>query len=133
MKSIDLKIFAFSFCLLSGAFSQSMATVNEKDFSLQTTRSLYNICSVSEKNDDYVASIYACRGFMEGAVQYHDAVSEIKNLKRYICYPPTATLEDGRAAFLGWAEANSENAELMGEAPVVGLVRALAAKYPCSN
>lgn len=133
MTSRGLKVSVFSFCLLLCGTSQSFATVNEEDFSLQTTRNLYNICSVDEKNDHYVAAVYTCRGFMEGAVQYHDAVSEVKNLKRYICYPPTATLEEGRLAFLHWAKANSENAKFMGEAPVVGLVRSLAAEYPCKK
>jgi hypothetical protein len=32
---------------------------------------------------------------------------------------------------MAWAEANKDNAKLMGEQPVVGVVRALAAKYPC--
>ena len=54
-------------------------------------------------------------------------------MKRLICYPPTATIEDGIAAFLAWGKANSGNAKLMAEQPVIGLVRALAAKAPCKK
>jgi hypothetical protein len=58
-------------------------------------------------------------------------VSDRKKLKRLICYPDSLTIEDGRTAFLAWGEANAGNAERMNELPVVGLVRALAEKYPC--
>lgn len=112
---------------------QARADVQESDFSLETTRDLYDICSSAEGSDKHIPAIYACRGFMEGAVQYHDAVSERKDAKRLICYPPTATLADARTTFTAWAEDNADDAKLMGEAPVVGLVRALSAKYPCSN
>jgi hypothetical protein len=80
--------------------------------------------------EHFVAS-FACRGFIEGVVQSHDAVSDRRNLKRLICYPKTATVEDGRAAFVAWARPRVGDAALMEELPVVGLVRALAAKYPC--
>jgi len=33
--------------------------------------------------------------------------------------------------FIAWAKANQGDAKLMGEQPVVGLVRALAKDYPC--
>jgi hypothetical protein len=79
-----------------------------------------------------VAASFACRGFIEGAVQYHDAVSDRKHLKRLICYPQTATVADGRAAFVAWAQRNLGNRKAMEEVPVIGLVRALADKYPCN-
>jgi hypothetical protein len=58
-------------------------------------------------------------------------VADRRQLKRLICYPATATISDGRAAVVAWAQRNAGNDTLMNELPVVGLVRALAAKYPC--
>ena len=62
---------------------------------------------------------------------YHDAVTDRNNLNRLICCPSSATLADGRSAFVAWAQANRDNKETMSELAVIGVVRALADKYPC--
>ena len=109
------------------------AAVDEADFSLRTTANLYDLCSVTSDHPDYAPAIYACRSFLEATVQYHDAVSDGKTLKRLICYPSNANLEDARRAFLAWAEANAGNRKVMAEMPVIGVVRALEDKYPCKR
>lgn len=111
----------------------AVADVGEADFSLETTKDLYELCSAPTDHSDYVPAIYSCRSFLEATVQYHDAVSDGKTLKRLICYPPTANLEDARVAFVAWAEANARNKALMKEMPVMGVVRALEEKYPCKG
>jgi len=58
-------------------------------------------------------------------------VSDRKHLKRLICYQKGATVTDGRAAFVAWAEKNLTDKKRMDELAVVGLVRALAQRYPC--
>ncbi len=126
------KYLALSACMLAGSVLPAVA-LEKDDFDFHTTEDLYNLCSVSEGHGDYVASSYACRGFIAGAVQYHDGVSDAKNLKRLICYPASATLADGKAAFLSWGKANKNDAALMKEVPVIGLVKALAEKYPCAK
>lgn len=105
--------------------------VQDEDFNFDTTEDLYQVCSTAEDAPAYLAALVACRAFIEATVQYHDAVSDRKKMKRLICYPNSATVEQGRLAFVAWAEDNAGNAEMMGEMPVVGLVRSLAAKYPC--
>ena len=119
--------------LLAGSVTQATGKVEESHFKLKTTMDLYAICSVDSASPHFIPAIYACRGFIEGTVQYHDAVVDKKDLKRLICYSDTATLEEGRNAFLQWWQANKRNGEYMNELPVVGLVRALADKYPCSK
>jgi hypothetical protein len=109
------------------------AEVGEADFSLETTKDLHELCSAPADHPDYAPAIYSCRAFLEATVQYHDAVSDGKTLKRLICYPATATLEDARVAFIAWAKANARNKSLMGEMPVMGVVRALEEKYPCKG
>ena len=113
------------------AYAQSVVAVENEDLDFDTTEDLYQVCSVAPDAAEHVPASFACRGFIEGAVQYHDAVTERKNLKRLICYPKSATVADGRAAFIAWAEKNAKDQKLMQELPVVGLVRALAEKYPC--
>jgi len=105
--------------------------VESVDFNFDTTEDLYQVCSPSPDSPEHMPATFACRAFIEASMQYHDAVSDRKQMKRLVCYPETATVGDGRRAFLAWAEANSGDKTLMGELPVVGLVRALAAEYPC--
>lgn len=73
----------------------------------------------------------ACRAFLQATVQYHDEISDRRKLKRLVCYPRGATIENAKQAFLAWGDAHAKDAGLMAEPPVVGVVHALAAKYPC--
>lgn len=132
MKKLSLIPSMTAVALAAIVGSQSAVAVQDEDLNFDTTEDLYQVCSVQPGAAESVAASFACRGFIEGAVQYHDAVSDRKNLKRLICYPSTATVADGRAAFVAWAKRNAGNASLMDEMPVVGLVRALAEKYPCN-
>lgn len=113
------------------SLSIQAAPVEDEDFNFETTSDLYQVCATPSDAAEYLVASFSCRAFIEGTVQYHDAVSDRRNLKRLICYPKTATVADGRRAFLTWADANKNDQELMGEQPVVGLVRALAEAYPC--
>ena len=117
--------------VLMGAFVQPAGAVDDEDVKFRTTEDLYQVCSVSQDEPEYVPASFARRGFIEGAVQYHDQVTDRKNLKRLICYPKGATVGDGRRAFNTWAKKHAGNKERMNEIAVVGLVRALADKYPC--
>ena len=119
--------------LLTAAAPLTTFAVEETDFNMNTTRDLYDLCSVKDTDPNYLPAHWACKGFIEGAVQYHDGVSHKKQLKRLICYQETATISDGKAAFVAWGTKNLNNTEYMDEFPVIGLVRALSAKYPCSK
>ncbi len=123
--------FAFALACALACAAGPAAAVDNEDFNFDTTEHLYQVCVTTSEQPEHVAASFACRAFLEATVQYHDAVSDRKQLKRLICYPPTATIADGRRAFLAWAEVNKDDAERMREQPVVGVVRALADKYPC--
>ena len=115
------------------SLGQPAAAVEDSDFRFDTTQDLHAVCSVPGNTAEYAMAHQACRAFIEGAMQYHDSVSKPKQLKRLICYPAQSTIDDGILAFNAWATAKAADAKLMGEPPVVGLVRALAAKYPCKG
>ncbi|MGE5152651.1 MAG: Rap1a/Tai family immunity protein [Bdellovibrio bacteriovorus] len=117
--------------LAAASVSSAALAVEDSNFSFKTTKDLYEICSVEGEGEGAVQAQLACRAFIAATVQYHDAVSDRKKMKRLICYSPSATLEDGRTAFVGWAKRNAGDAKRMGEPPVVGLVRALAESSPC--
>lgn len=112
-------------------FSQTTLAVEETDFRFETTEALQAVCSVPRDAAEYVVAHQVCRAFLEATVQYHDEVSDRRKLKRLICYPSDATIEDAKQAFLAWTSDHAKNRERMEEPPVVGVVRALAAKYPC--
>jgi hypothetical protein len=113
--------------------SQSAIAVQNEDLDFKTTEDLYQVCSVDPGAPEYNVTSFACRAFIAATVQYHDEVSNRKKMKRLICYPKGATVADGRAAFVAWAKKHSGDKKLMNEVPVVGLVRALAEKYPCGR
>jgi hypothetical protein len=128
-----MKNFVLLFAILIVCLPFQVGAVDEQDFKFNTTQDLYDLCSMDPTSSDYAPAVYACRGFIEAAVQYHDAVSDNENLKRLICYGPDATIEDGRKAFVQWVDGHKTDKKLMEELPVIGLVRALADKYPCSE
>lgn len=132
MSSIRLLARSVAVAALVGTLSQTANATDADDYRFDTTQDLYDICSVEAGAADHVPAVLACRAFIEASVQYHDAVSDRKNLKRLICYPKSATIADGRKAFLAWAKEHSGSKKRMNEMPVIGLVRALSAKYPCS-
>lgn len=115
------------------ALSQPATAVDDSDFRFDNTSDLAAVCAVPADAPEYALANQACRAFIEATVQYHDQISNRKKMKRLVCYPSSATIDDGKAAFVSWAAANAGDAKLMGEQPVIGLVRALAAKYPCKG
>ncbi|TVQ87173.1 MAG: hypothetical protein EA400_11550 [Chromatiaceae bacterium] len=109
----------------------AVAAIEEDHLAFDTTSDLIKVCSVAAGAREYVPAMLACRAFIQATVQYHDAVANRRQLKPLICYPEGTTLDDGRAALLAWARTQADNADYMQEKPVIGLVRALAARYPC--
>ncbi len=133
MKTKPSFVLALAAICAGGILGQDASAVEGTAFSFDTTANLFEVCSVAKDTGEYAIANQACRAFIEASVQYHDEVTDRKKLKRLICYPKTATIEEGKLAFLSWARAHSGDPKLMAEQPVVGLVRALSAKYPCAK
>jgi hypothetical protein len=113
--------------------AQPAAAVQDSNFRFDTTADLAAVCATPETAAEYVVANQACRAFIEATVQYHDEISNRKKLSPLVCYPAGSTIEQGKAIFLDWAKAKAGDKKLMGEQPVVGLVRSLAAKFPCKK
>jgi hypothetical protein len=103
----------------------AVTDVGEADSSLRTTPPPYDLCSAPSDHPDYAPAIYSCRAFLKATVRYHDAVSGGKTFNRLICYPSGATLGDACTAFAACAKHHARKDTLMGEMPVMGVVRAL--------
>jgi hypothetical protein len=131
---MNINYFLKSFVLSTTVFlmtASSVLALEEQDYHFLSTQDLYDLCSAPVDHGDFPTAIYACRGFIAGAVQYHNGVSNLNKMPRLICYPDGTTLKDGENAFIAWAEAHKDNEDLMSELPVKGLVRALSEAYPC--
>lgn len=131
MSVLRLPALSLTAFLAAAVYALPASAVQESNFNYETAEDLYQVCSVDPKEETSLPAVYACRAFIEATVQYHDAITDRKSIKRLICYPKGATIEGARTVFLDWARANTANAQRMQEMPVVGLVRALAEKYPC--
>ena len=126
--------------LVFGAFAVATAAtlssapadaVEDIAFVLRNTGDLVDVCSIAEGDPRHLNAIHACMGYLEGVVDYHDAITEHEALKPLICYPPTATRQIGLQVFIDWGQANRDDEKLMGEPSVIGMVKALADKWPC--
>jgi Ssp1 endopeptidase immunity protein Rap1a len=101
------------------------------NFTLKTTQDLYKVCATPSNDPLRQESLDFCEGYLLGVVSYHDAIVTRENLKRLICYPASATRDQGIQAFVDWAAAHQNDQKFMGDPPVVGAVRGLASKWPC--
>lgn len=106
--------------------------IQDSDLRLDSTGDLYAVCSVPEIAAEYPVTRHTCRAFIEGVAQYHDLISKGR-MKRLYCMPAGSTVDDAMRAFTAWASTKAGDTKLMGEEPAVGLVRALAAAYPCKG
>lgn len=109
------------------------AALTDEKFNYTTTADLVTICSVAPEAETYTVASFACRSFIAATFQYHDAVTDRRGLKPLVCPPDGTTVEQARVIFVEWAKKNADNAELMGEMPVKGAVRAMSEKYPCKG
>lgn len=101
------------------------------NFTLRTTEDLYTVCSTANSDPLRVQAINFCEGYLLGVVSYDDAIADGKHLHRLVCYPSTATRNEGIQAFIDWAVSHQQDQELMNAPPVLGAIRGLASKWPC--
>jgi Rap1a immunity proteins len=103
------------------------------NFTLKTTQDLYAVCSTADTDPLRAQAINFCEGYLLGVVTYDDAVADGRHLHRLICYPPTATRNEGIQAFVDWAAAHQQDQDVMNAPPIVGAIRGLASKWPCNQ
>lgn len=108
-------------------------SLSAAELSLSTTEDLYRVCSADAGDPRQREALALCEGFLAGVVSYHDAVVDMKNLKRLICYPTSVTRDDGIRAFVDWAALHQQDQKYMNAPAVAGAVRGLAAKWPCGK
>ena len=107
--------------------SPAMA-VNEASFKVTTTKDLADLCGVKEGDRYYEFSRGFCLGYIDGAWDYHQALTKGPDFDALACPDPSVTRDQALQVFLGWAKANPGQ---LGETPVQGVMRAISDKWPC--
>jgi len=110
-------------------FSAQSVAVTPNDFEVSTTRDLVKLCKVSPGADLYNAAQAFCLGYVDGAWDYHQALTAGASFKAIVCPGPDVTRDQAVDVFLAWAKKNSK---LVGdETAVHGVMRAFSNKWPC--
>jgi hypothetical protein len=104
--------------------------VDTSDFDAKTTRDLVNLCSASAGDPHYDAAMGFCFGFIDGALDYHRAVTSGDLLTPIACPAEEATRQEILDAFLAWAKTNPGLLDT--ESPIQGLMRSASAAWPCN-
>jgi len=103
--------------------------VSEKDFEVQTTENILNLCAASPDDPLYHQAINFCHGYLVGAYHYYEAVSSGPKGIRFVCPPdPMPSRNDTIGAFIQWVKARPQHWE---ETPVETEFRFLMEKWPC--
>ena len=126
MRHLTLWLAGALLCATPAAFG-----LDKSDFEMKTTRDLVGLCSASSGEDMYEAAMGYCLGFVDAAQDYHRVVTNDDMLAPVACPGHMVTRREIVDAFLAWAGANGNMLDK--EAPLQGLMRAAAAKWPCSS
>ena len=103
--------------------------VSEKDFRMETTEDLINLCDAKPDDPLYPAAISYCHGFMQGAYAYYQAQSAGPKGVKLVCFPESPpSRSEGVKMFVEWAKAHPQ---YMKERPVETEFRFLIEKWPC--
>jgi hypothetical protein len=105
--------------------------VTEKDFEVQTTQNLINLCTASPQDPLYHQAINFCHGYLVGAYHYYEAQASGPKGTRLVCPPdPRPSRNAAISMFIEWAK---EHPQFMSELPVETEFRFLTEKWPCKR
>jgi hypothetical protein len=104
--------------------------VNEKDFEVQTTENMINLCTASPDDPLYHQAINFCHGYLVGAYHYYEATAKGPAGIQLVCMPdPRPSRNAAIDMFIDWAKAHPQ---YRGEPPVETEFRFLMEKWPCN-
>ena len=101
-----------------------------EDIKLNSAGALVDICTVEPTNEHYPAALGFCYGFFEGAIRYHQAISGANANRHLVCAPEGTTRLQGVEEFVSFM---AENPQYESEASIDAVIRALMARWPCSE
>ena len=103
--------------------------VSEKDFEVQTTENIINLCTASPDDPLYQQAINFCHGYLVGAFHYYEVTASGPAGVQLVCAPdPLPSRNATFGMFIDWAKAHPQ---YRGEPPVESEFRFLMEKWPC--
>ena len=103
--------------------------VSEKDFEVQTTENIINLCTAAPDDPLYHQAVNFCHGYLVGAYHYYEAQTSGPEAIKFVCPPdPPPSRNDSFAMFIEWAKAHPQH---MKDTPVETEFRFLMEKWPC--
>ena len=113
------------------ALGQPALAVEIADFELQSTADLVALCSAEEGDPLAAEAQQACFGYIAGTIHFYRAlVAGGDRFEPIVCSERELTRQEVADLLVGWAEHHPEH---MAELPAEGVIRAVAAAYPCPN
>ncbi len=112
-------------------FSTQGSAATPENFVVDKTADLVKLCSVKKGDDLYWSARGFCLGFLEGAWEYHQALTAGASFTALACPGPNVTRDQAADVFVAWAKRNPR--ELNREKAVDGVMRAIIEKWPCPN
>jgi hypothetical protein len=125
----------FKACLLLASVVMAMPpwalAASEKDFEVQTTEQLLNLCTAAPGEPLYPQAVNFCHGYLVGAYKYYEAAHSGPNAPKLVCLPnPPPSRSSSIAMFIEWAKARPQYWK---ESPVETEFRFLTEKWPCNK
>jgi hypothetical protein len=108
--------------------SQALA-LDEASFKAQSTKDLVALCSTNASDTYHEFSRGFCLGYIDGAWDYHLALTKGPKFDPLACPQPTVTRDQAMEVFLSWARANP--GEYADESPVQAVMRSFSEEWPC--
>jgi hypothetical protein len=106
------------------------SAVSEKDFEVQNTENLLNLCTAAPDDPLYPQAINFCHGFLVGAFRYYQAAASGPAGLDLVCFSdPPPSRNDAFNMFIQWAKAHPE---YLNEPAVETEFRFLMQKWPCT-
>jgi hypothetical protein len=102
---------------------------SEKDFEVQSTQNLINLCTAVPEDPLYHQAVNFCHGFLVGAYRYYEAAGSGPAGLKLVCLPdPPPSRNDSFAMFVEWVKAHPQYRK---ENAVETEFRFLMEKWPC--
>ena len=125
-----MKLIRYLIALSALLFSTQSVAAAAQQRHVGSTGDLIELCSVSAADPLYNAAMGFCLGYIDAAMDYHAALTAGPKYDPIACPETTVTREEVVVVLMDWSKRNTQH--LKSEAPVVGLMRASAEKWPCS-
>ena len=125
------KLACMAVVALSAMISQQgLASVTEEDFRLDTFKDLVALCGVGASDPNASAAIHMCHGYVIGLVHFHELVGRALEGTVYcLAEDKRPARDDAIGMLVNWSRGHPEYDS---DEAIDGVLRWLAAKYPCN-